>query len=102
MKKMQVLRALLVEGIARIDSGECSINEELMDGLISYAAKFINPNKMNKYQSCRYVGLSRSRFDDYVRLGVIPKGTPDAGTSTLYWHKSDLDDFLALKLTNKK
>ena len=101
MKKLQILRSLLVIAIEQIDSGNCSLNEELIDEVTSIANKFVNPDKMNKYNACRYVKLKHSRFDDYVRMGLIPQGQPEAGSHELRWHKSDLDIFLSKHLTNK-
>ena len=46
---------------------------------------------LTKEESCSYLNLSRSRFDDLVRLGTIPKGRKRRGTSTLYWYKDELD-----------
>lgn len=91
----------MVIGVELIDSGACQPNEDLIDEMINIAGKFINPEKMNKYNACRYLKLSRSRFDDYVRMGLIPPGQPEAGSHELRWHMSDLNTFISKHLTNK-
>ena len=45
---------------------------------------------LNKTQACEYVGLARSRFDDLVRDGILPKGRKDKG-GKLYWYQDELD-----------
>lgn len=45
---------------------------------------------MYKEQSYEYLGLGRSRFDDLVRDGILPKGRKDKG-GKLYWYKDELD-----------
>lgn len=46
---------------------------------------------MSKTKACNYLHLSRSRFDDFVRLNIIPKGQKHLGLKELTWKKSELD-----------
>ena len=52
---------------------------------------------MSKTQAADYIGVSRATFDNYVRVGFIPKGVHIEGFKELRWYKCDLD----LYLTNK-
>ena len=45
---------------------------------------------MYKEQACEYINLQRSRFDDLVRDGILPKGRKDKG-GKLYWYQDELD-----------
>ena len=44
--------------------------------------------------ACDYLGKSRATFDNYVKLGLLPKGTKEDGFKELSWNKSDLDIFI--------
>lgn len=48
---------------------------------------------MSKTMACEYIGKSRATFDNYVKLGLIPKGIKEDGFKELSWRKSDLDIF---------
>ena len=50
---------------------------------------------MTKYASCKYMHMSRSVFDKYIREGLIPKGKHEQG-DTLRWCKKDLDNSIKL------
>lgn len=50
----------------------------------------IRHKPLNKTQACEYIGLQRSRFDDLVRDGILPKGKKEKG-GKLYWYKDELD-----------
>ena len=71
----------------KIEKGECELNKDDACKILSVIAH----EPLTKEESCSYLNLSRSRFDDLVRLGTIPKGRKRRGTSTLYWYKDELD-----------
>lgn len=51
--------------------------------------------EMTKLEAADYIGVCRATFDNYVRDGFIPKGSNShKNTKTLFWWKSDLDQFL--------
>ena len=45
---------------------------------------------LSKEQACIYLNMSRSRFDDLVRQGKLPKGKKRAGFKELFWYKDEL------------
>ena len=49
---------------------------------------------MSKVAAYDYLGISRATFDNYVKLGMIPKGEKKYGFKELSWRKYDLDKFL--------
>lgn len=71
----------------KIEKGECELSKDDACEILSVIAH----EPLTKEESCSYLNLSRSRFDDLVRLGTIPKGRKRRGTSTLYWYKDELD-----------
>lgn len=72
---------------------------KVMRALQEYTDKEV---RLSKYQACRYVGLSRASFDNYVRFGSLPKGLKQQGFKELFWTKKSLDEFLKLRESKKK
>lgn len=71
----------------KIDSDSCELGEtEAMDIL-----KVIAHRPMSKEQACNYLNLSRSRFDDLVRDGIIPRGRKRVGLKELSWWEDELE-----------
>lgn len=77
----------LKEAIDRIESDDCELSDtEAMD-----IVKVIAHRPLSKEQSCNYLNLSRSRFDDLVRERKIPKGRKRTGFKELVWFQDELD-----------
>lgn len=79
-----------------IQSGDY-LSGNIVQRLYATICFFLYGHNLNKYNACRYVKLSRSQFDGYVRRGMIPRGTPEAGSHELRWRECDLDLFLKNK-----
>lgn len=79
-----------------IQSGDY-LSGNIVQRLYATICFFLYGHNLNKYNACRYVKLSRSRFDDYVRRGMIPPGKAEAGSHELRWRECDLDLFLKNK-----
>ena len=77
----------------RIDAGTSEVSETQVMDVMS----MLTHEVMSKEVACNFLNLSRSRFDDYVRLGVIPKGKPCKGFKELIWYEDELNDAI-LKL----
>ena len=78
---------LLRETADKIETGNCELSDsEAMDimSILSHQA-------MSKEDACIYLNLSRSRFDDLVREGKIPKGRKRRGFKELVFYKDELD-----------
>ena len=92
---IRVIREILLKMIGDIDAGNSNITEndamELTKILKSYTDK---TQKMSKYQACRHLNVSRATFDNYVREGLLPRGTREAGFKELFWTQKDLDNFI--------
>ena len=89
------IKILLQQIINNIDSGNSNINEEdeshIIDCLIKYTAK---DEGMSKYSACQYLNISRAKFDNMVRQGLLPKGKKVIGFKEKRWYKKDLDRFI--------
>jgi hypothetical protein len=77
---------VLRETADKIDSGNSELNEEQAMDIMSVLTHEV----LSKDSACSYLNLSRSRFDDLVREGVIPKGKKRRGFKELIWYKDEL------------
>lgn len=92
---MEIIKELLLKIVNDIDTGNTNIDSDGCEELIDYLTALTNKNeKLSKYQACKYLGVSRATFDNYVREGVIPKGRKQQGFKELFFYKKDLDKFL--------
>ena len=81
---------LLRETADKIDSGTCELSEsEAMDIM-----SVLSHQVMSKEDACIYLNLSRSRFDDLVREGKLPRGRKRRGFKEKVYYKDELDIFL--------
>ena len=77
----------------KIDSDSCELGEtEAMDIL-----KIISHRPMSKEQSCNYLNMSRSKFDELIRNGGLPKGRKRVGLKELSWWQDELDLYINRK-----
>ena len=92
---LKIIREILSKIISDIDTGNSNITDndamELTKILKSYTDK---TQKMSKYQACRHLNVSRATFDNYVREGLLPRGSREAGFKELFWTQKDLDNFI--------
>lgn len=90
---MQALKKLLVRLLRdtanKIEADTCELSEseaiEIME-VLSHTA-------MSKEQACIYLNISRSKFDDMVSKGLLPKGRKRTGFKELVWYKDELDKY---------
>lgn len=87
---MQALKKLVIkllrETADKIDAGTCEISEsEAMDIM-----SVLSHQVMSKEDACIYLNISRSRFDDLVREGKLPKGRKRRGFKELVFYKDEL------------
>lgn len=89
---MQALNKLIVKYLRevadKIDAGTCELSDtEAMDIM-----RVLSHQSMSKEDACIYLNLSRSRFDDLVREGKLPRGRKRRGFKELTWWKDELDN----------
>ncbi len=81
------LTKLLRDTADKIDAGNCELSpDEAMDlmGVFSH-------EPLSKDQACSYLNLSRSRFDELIRLKELPKGRKVRGFKELRWYRDELN-----------
>lgn len=70
----------------KIDSGNCELTEEQAMDIMSVVSHEV----LSKDQACSYLNLSRSRFDELIRQGKLPKGRKIRGFKELIFYKDEL------------
>lgn len=95
MSKIELVKTALQTTINNLDSGNSNLSDELCDELLDIVNKATNTqNKLSKYQACKYLNISRSTFDNWVREEKIPKGRKEQGFKELFWLKEDLTNLV--------
>lgn len=93
-----IVKSLLLKIVDDIDAGNSNLSEEDTLSIIGILHKYTYKDELfSKYQACKYLHISRSTFDLYIRKGLIPKGKKRAGFKELSWTKKDLDLYLKEK-----
>ena len=92
---LQIIKGILLKIVNNIDAGNSNMTIQdqmkVIQALREYTDKEV---RLSKYQACKYIGLSRASFDNYVRFGSLPKGIKQQGFKELFWTKKSLDKFL--------
>lgn len=92
--KLRILKKLLEECINNIDAGNSNHNEEELDEIIKDLTKLNRGIKrISKREACeRILHCSSSTFDNYLKIGLIPKGHKEYGFKELSWSEKDFDE----------
>lgn len=93
-RRLRILKELLQETINNIDAGNTNKSEEELDYIIKDLTKLNRGIKrISKREVCeRILKCSASTFDNYIKLGLIPKGHKEYGFKELSWSEKDFDD----------
>lgn len=93
---LQMIRALLAEIIDRIDNGRCTTTDEQNEKFLSCLEAFAadREKRYNKAEAIRYLGVSRSKFDELRRQGRLPDGRKKVGDVSREWTKAELDEYV--------
>lgn len=82
----RMIAKLLRETADKIDAGTCELSEQEAMDIMSVVAH----NALSKEEACLFLNLRRSRFDDLVREGRIPRGRKRRGRKELIWYEDEL------------
>ena len=88
-----ILRKVLEEAINNIDAGNSNHSDDELDDIISSLTKLNRGIKrISKREACeRILHCSPSTFDNYIKLGLIPRGHKEYGFKELNWSEKDFD-----------
>lgn len=86
-KPLNILIAKLMRETAdKIENNDCVIADDSAMDII----KMFSHIPLSKEQACAELHLQRSRFDELVRLGILPKGRKIQGITNLIWYEDEL------------
>ena len=88
---MHSLNGLIAEYLRDTASKFEADTSEVTEAQAIDILKVVEHEAISKEQACRFLNLSRSRFDDLVREGRIPKGEKVTGWKELKWYKDNLE-----------
>ena len=88
MSKLEMLKTCLQQVINNIDAGNSYLDESQCEEILGILIQ----DKYSKYQACKYLNISRSTFDRYVKSGIIPPGRKQQGFKEIFYLKQDLDN----------
>ena len=80
--------SLLRDYATKIENGNSNLSIDEATNLIEVLTHI----SMSKDEACTHLNLKRSRFDDLVREGKIPRGVKLKGRKELVWYKDELDN----------
>lgn len=104
VRKLRVLKSLLLECIDNIDKGNSNITEEECEDIIKDLTKLNRGIKrISKREACdKILHCSSSTFDNYIKLGLIPKGQKQIGFKELSWSEKDFDEATLYRIKDYK
>jgi len=70
----------------KIKAGNCELTEEESLDIL----RIIAHEPLSKDQASSYLNMGKSKFDELVRAGIIPKGRKVRGFKELRWYKDEL------------
>lgn len=92
MESLSNILADYLEEIAdKLRKGTSEIDKDTMLDCFEILSVGDKTSLMSKEEACKYMTMSRSTFDTYVRLGLIPKGRKQVGLKELTWNKLELE-----------
>lgn len=87
---IKLIVKLLRETADKIEDGTCDLSEEEQSDILS----LVTHKAISKEEACNFLNISRSKFDNLVRLGDLPRGRKRRGYKELVWYEDELRDYL--------
>jgi hypothetical protein len=89
---LNIIKYALEEFLDKINTGNSNMTEEDQIDTIRLFNKLLDKDeRLSKKAACAHLKMSRSKFDNLVTQGFIPKGRKDEGFTELSWSKFDLE-----------
>lgn len=103
-KKLQMIRSLLVKAIELIDNGNSNHTEAELDSIIKFMTTMnTGVKRISKAYACEHIlHCSHSTFDNYLKIGLIPKGHKEVGFKELSWSENDFNEATLYRIKEYK
>lgn len=98
---LQVIRKLLLKIVDDIDAGNSEMSEKELYEVVDLLKRYNFRDKyISKYQAFTYLNISRAKFDNLVREGVLPRGKKIEGFKELQWSLKEIKEYGKKVATN--
>ena len=95
---LQIVAKMLRDTADKIDAGNSELSEtEAMDIMSTLSHRV-----MSKDTACKHLNMSRSRFDDLIRMKLLPKGRKRVGFKELVFYQDELDEAIRKMKTGNR
>lgn len=93
---LRILVEVLRHYADNIEAGNSNLDEKGCMRVLQQLDLIINGDTvMSRREACTYLGISKSSFDILINNKFVPNGKKlHDGSKSLFWYKSDLDDYL--------
>lgn len=89
---INLIKEYLLKLVDNIDAGNSNLTEDETIKLISVLKELTDrERRLSKYESCRYLNVSRATFDNYVRAGKLPRDEHNCSELFKSWFGEDID-----------
>lgn len=98
---LQIIKKLLLKVVDDIDSGNSELSQQEMGEVVDVLQRYNFRDKyISKYQAYTYLNISRAKFDNLVREGVLPRGKKIEGFKELQWSLKEIKEYGRKVATN--
>ena len=98
---LQVIKRLLLKIVDDIDAGNSEMSEKELYEVTDLLKRYNFRDKyISKYQAFTYLNISRAKFDNLVREGILPRGKKVEGFKELQWGLKEIKEYGKKVATN--
>ena len=98
---LQVIKKLLLKIVDDIDAGNSEMSEKELYEVTDLLKRYNFRDKyISKYQAFTYLNISRAKFDNLVKEGVLPRGKKIEGFKELQWSLKEIKEYGKKVATN--
>ena len=98
---LQVIKRLLLKIVDDIDAGNSEMSEKELYEVTDILKRYNFRDKyISKYQAYTYLNISRAKFDNLVREGILPRGKKIEGFKELQWSLKEIKEYGRKVATN--
>lgn len=98
---LQVIKRLLLKIVDDIDAGNSEMSEKELYEVTDLLKRYNFRDKyISKYQAFTYLNISRAKFDNLVREGILPRGKKIEGFKELQWSLKEIKEYGRKVATN--
>ena len=98
---LQVIKRLLLKIVDDIDAGNSEMSEKELYEVTDLLKRYNFRDKyISKYQAFTYLNISRAKFDNLVKEGILPRGKKVEGFKELQWSLKEIKEYGKKVATN--